>query len=910
MVGRHNCLMELSNMLESSKLNNTCIAGVIGPAGIGKSTLVENFLALNKDELKVIQIECNPSLVNSPYSLIYSLLMSIMNINNGESVLVKQSRIISYISFLLSKYDEESVKRNYQFISFLMGIEVDKETRDIISSMDTKSIYREVARQLSLLFHEFENRFRTLILIEDMHWADSKSVTLLKEIWSSCIAGKNGKNIYIYTSRNTLENLKELPQNSHHIINLKPLEIPTVIEYIKLYVGCEEVDDSFANYIYSFSGGNPLYMHELLRYIKKITMYYIDKDKVFLQKSMDKVPDSLQGLILSKLNYMSQRATEIAQASSIIGKDFSVAVLSKLLHTDVEEEEFLKEAIDSNIIYLKSTYTYGGRIEKLYSFAHETEREAIYNSILHKKKIDYHRDTGRAIETLYSRNIESYYEVLGGHFEKGAELSKASDYYANAAQHYKNLFNTQDALSYFIKAYDCLTKLKQADKEKLYPLCVAIGELYGILSDFKNAKSFLNKALKLSGNINDRWSVELGLARIYKEQSKYKDAMDILNAIQEQMNQNHKLYGSLLFLKCNIQRVIGQSQQALTNIKKAENILLKNKDYNNLAKVLNAAGAIYHTTSDIDNALKLYLKSYKYCEKTGDLLTLMKCAGNMATIFHIQGDLNSATKYFNTAMDLSKKISHLQSYVTNSNNFGILYLDKGMFTKAKALFEEAAKIAKDTSTLFMQSASLSNLADIEYYIGDYKTAKRYAAQALEISKDIDDIEGEGINNISLAKISIEQHLLQDAKKYLEVANRIYSEIDIEDGWSDYHYYLAQYYLELNEYDKALEPAQKSYELAYKCQNNRKQAKAVRLQGIILQKKGEFVPSISHFDTSVELLEKEEASYELAKSLYLRAISYSKLNKNEAAQKDLKAAHANIKKIDKCKWTKIIEHGIA
>ncbi len=198
MVGRHDCLMELNNILENSKYNVTCVTGITGPAGIGKSTLVEGFLSLIKEDLKIIKTECNPEWTNSPYSLISMLLMGIMNINAVESVIVKQSRIISYISFILSKYDEETVKRNYQFISFLMGMEVDKETRDIISSMDTKSIYREITNQLILLFHEFENRFRTLILIEDIHWADSKSVSLLKEIWTNNAYQTRTVKIYTY----------------------------------------------------------------------------------------------------------------------------------------------------------------------------------------------------------------------------------------------------------------------------------------------------------------------------------------------------------------------------------------------------------------------------------------------------------------------------------------------------------------------------------------------------------------------------------------------------------------------------------------------------------------------------------------------------------------------------------------
>jgi predicted ATPase/class 3 adenylate cyclase len=908
MVGRQNSLNALLDSYDAVGQSGSRIVGITGPAGIGKSTFVEEFLHLLNEDIKVLKTECNPSLINSPYSLITNLLMNIMNINPSETLIVKQSRIISYISFVMAKYEEDAVKRNYQFISFLMGMEVDKETRDIISSMDAKSIFNEVTKQLALLFHEFESRFESLILIEDINWADAKSITLLKEIWSGN-SSRNGKNLYIYTSRNTIEVLKTLHQDNNKLIALEPLDESSIVEFIKLYTGCDNVESSCTDYIINFSGGNPLYMNELLKYISKMSLFYISNGTIYLKRDIEKIPNSLQGLILSKLNYLSQEAIEIAQAASVIGKDFTISVLNKLLEKDTEAENCIREAMNSNIIFLKHTYTHRGSKEKLYSFSHETERETIYNSILNKKKIYYHKETAKAIEVLYSRNIESHYEVLGEHFEKGNEPLDASQYYTSAAEHYKNLFNTQEALNYFLKAYNCIAKQKHASREKLYYLCVQIGELYTILSNFTSAKLFLNKASKYTEDMNEKWAVELNLSRVYIEQSKYREAMALLDKIQGHMKQSHKLYGSLLFQKCNIQRVIGQSQQALTNIKMAERILLKNKDYENLAKVLNTAGAIYHTTSDIDNALKLYLKAYKYCEKTGDLLTLMKCAGNMATIYHIQGDLTGAMKYFSTALEQSKKISHLQSYVTNSNNLGVLYMDKGLFSKAKALFEEAAKISKETSTLFMWSVSLSNLVDIEYYMGDYKAATKYAVQALNLSKEIEDVEGEGLNNISLAKIHIEQGQLQHAKQYLESAYKIYKDLNIEDGWTDYNYYMAQYFMEISEISKAMEYANKSKELATKCRNSRKQAKALRLIGILYQRQEDYIASIPYFDSSLELLEKEESIYEMIKSLYLRAVSHKKLGNTEAAQKDLKSAKTFIKKIDKCKWTKIIEHGI-
>ncbi|MFZ5352545.1 MAG: hypothetical protein ACOZCL_07470 [Bacillota bacterium] len=222
------------------------------------------------------------------------------------------------------------------------------------------------------------------------------------------------------------------------------------------------------------------------------------------------------------------------------------------------------------MLSLKATYTVDGRLEKVFTFNQDTEQEAIYNSVLLKQKKDLHKRIGDDIEWLYERNLDSFFEELGMHYEKAEVLNKAALYYHSSALKHKRLFNISDSFNYFTKALELETSLKNPSSERLLSANKEISEILIIMSKYQEVLDSLNKALTLNIDKEEKSTLLLMKARIFTDMGKHNETLEILQSLESKLNQNSSLYGSLLYLKYTVLRVLGHQEEALRIIKKGK----------------------------------------------------------------------------------------------------------------------------------------------------------------------------------------------------------------------------------------------------------------------------------------------------------------------------------------------------
>ncbi len=910
--GREAELLLLKEQFDKACRTAGQVVAVSGPPGIGKTRLVQEFLQSIGDDYKKISVECFAAQAAKPYGAIGSLLLSIMNINPEDPEIVKQSRIISYISFILGELDEEGIKRNYRFLSLLMGMEPDNELKSIIRSMDMNHLQSELFNQFQLFFEGYVKRFKPVIVLENLHWSDSKSLTLLNDLYGK-LSGKRIKGILlIYTAREELRNRKEnRRKDSFTAIHLRPLSREQVEEAAKHQLHCQELDSRFSDSLQTASNGNPLYLLEYIKYLKRLNRCRMEEGRAYLRESTNELPNSLQGLILSKLNEMDESTVEFIQTASAIGKEFHASFISFILKRNIEADGLLGLPLQLEILQVKTTYATSGRSEKVFSFHHEVEREVYYNSLLLKQKKLLHKRIGEAMEQLFEKSIDSYYDIIAEHFEKAEDKLKAADYYYLSAVRHKTLFSYSSAMEHYLKVLALAQQIKGYANERLLDIHQELCNIYSIMSKHESALQHLSLALELAQDETVNLSLRLVAARIYKDQGRYAEAVNLIAEIEPLLDIKSALYGNLLYLKCNILRVLGRLEEALEAAKKAEKLLKKHKDYENLAKALNAAGILYYSTGKPDMALNCYIKAYESAERSRDLQTLMKTSTNIAVIYHSQGKITQAMTYYNIAKELSGKLSHHQGYVTSITNLGVLYMDRGHFNKARALFNEALPAAMEASMRIVESSLHSNLADAEYYLGNYDAAAEHIRAALSISQEIDDQEGKGINLIALGKIEIELDNTKQARQHLEDALAIMAQLENCDGIYDYHYYSACCDLSEGLLSQAAVHAEEAWGYAVQLGSEKKKAKLQQLKGLIRQQRHDWAGSISLFTSAASAFEKEAAFLDAALSHSYRARSRKALGLDAEARQDQEKARQLIAQIDSCKLTEMIvkEYGI-
>ncbi|MDP9751482.1 tetratricopeptide repeat protein [Thermoanaerobacter pentosaceus] len=141
---------------------------------------------------------------------------------------------------------------------------------------------------------------------------------------------------------------------------------------------------------------------------------------------------------------------------------------------------------------------------------------------------------------------------------------------------------------------------------------------------------------------------------------------------------------------------------------------------------------------------------------------------------------------------------------------------------------------------------------------------------------------------------------------LENAYKIFTDAEEISYISDYYRYRSIYELQSNNLDTALEYCNKSISAAMESRNDMKKLKALRLKGIILANMGDYAEALQMYEESIQLALQLESDYEAAKGFYRRHSLFYVLKRYEEARQDLEEARKAIGRIDKCRWTQIIQ----
>ncbi|WP_220126416.1 tetratricopeptide repeat protein [Tepidibacillus sp. HK-1] len=894
-----------TNFLHSiyKQLNSTEYITIIGEAGTGKTSLLRSFTSELDNQLKKHWVDINVGYKNKIYSVLSNMIYQIMNLHPTESEKIKENRLKSYLAYLFqnSSVGEEEIQRNYRFLSLVMGLKRDHEFQNILNAMNYEDIKREIFNQVSLFIKQAADKEPFVFIIENIHWADAGSMEILTNLVKTL---PDVKSLFILTSRYEIEELSDSGKNSHPILKLKPLS-PTGTEKLACkLLNCSHLDEPLLQAIIQFTKGYPLHIKEYLMALKRRKTFSIQDGTASIDVSeLQTIPNTIESLILANLSDLDESARNLLQLASVIGKEFHLSWLTHLMNS-TSTEDVLALPVKMNIVSLQSVHSSLGR-DKIYTFNQETVREVIYHSMLNKTKMEYHKKIAEWLEINYEKDLENYYEQLATHFEKAGSLSQAKEYYYKAAFRLKKDYQYTSTLDFFKKYLEINEKTQNKDTNKTILSLIEMGNIYTILAQYDNALDHLKKALEIANVSDDIYQIQIMIANLYKAMSQYEEALAILNEIQPKIRENSNTYGKLLQLKCNILRILG-NPEALPLAEKSEEILLKTRDYENLAETMSQAGILYFLNGDTDSSLYYLNKAYDYAERINNLRTMINISGNLGIIYHTSGMVSKALNHFNKAIEIAKKISDIHTYIATLNNFGILYLEKGIFAKAESLFQEAIVKAQDGVSIYIMSQALLNLGDLMYEKGRIDQAFDYYKQSLEIAKTHGLPVEEGINYIGMAKLYFKQKADQNIPELLEKAYQIFNETNEISYLSDYYRYKSVYELNHHHLDLAVEQCDQAINFAVKTKNDLKKLKALRLKGILLVKKNMYNEAMTQYNESIHLAEQLESDYEAAKGYYRRFEALLSSDRYEDAIKDLQKAKELIEKVDGSRWTPIVQ----
>jgi tetratricopeptide (TPR) repeat protein len=487
-VGRQRELAELQAALQSAASGRGLMLCLAGEAGIGKTTVVENFFAevINQGRLCYIaRGRCSERLAGSEaYLPLLEALESLLHGEAGESV----SRVMKVVA-------------PTWYVQIAPLAAEDSSFARVMAEAKAASQER-MKRELAAFLQEIARLRPLIVFLDDLHWADISTVDLLSYIGSKCEAMRM---LLIGTYRPSDLLLAKHPflpvklelqgRGLAREISVEFLRREDVESYLALEFPENLFPPELAPLLHARTEGNPLFMVDLVRYLRDRGVIAEQQGRWALGQSVldlqGQLPESVRSMIQKKIDQLSEPDRKLLVAASVQGHEFDSAVVAKAAGTDPTEVEERLEGLDRvhALVRLVGDREFPDSTLTLrYSFLHVLYQNALYASLTATRKASLSAAVAQALLGFYGDQSSEVAAELALLFEAGRDFARASDYFLMAAQNATRVYANQEALALARRAIANAEKLKgQARHSRVAAAALLMAQIHQTLTQLEEA---------------------------------------------------------------------------------------------------------------------------------------------------------------------------------------------------------------------------------------------------------------------------------------------------------------------------------------------------------------------------------------------------------------------------------------
>lgn len=403
LVGRAAELQTLSSLLnEVIEARMPRLVTVLGPAGVGKSRLVQEFVSSLKDghpQVGVLRGRCLAAGHGITYWALGEILQAACGIRLDDPA-------ATAIEKLRSVVDDA---RMLEALAATAGIAVPMGRLSQLAP-------QAVADELGWAWPRFATTQAAELgvwVIEDLHWAGDQLLEMLERI----IARAAGPLLVIGTARPDLvESHPGFGGGSENFstLSLRPLSAKHSEELLEALLAVTDVPGSISTEILRKAEGNPFFLEEIVRrLIEEGALVQEGAGWRSTSKSLaTPLPDSLLALLSARIDSIPQREKRVLQEAAVIGKVFWADPLDRFVGEDVRPA--LRSLERRGLITARSTSSLASHDEL--EFKHVLVRDVAYSTLPKARRARAHAEVGQWIEEIAGDRTEEFEELLAYHF--------------------------------------------------------------------------------------------------------------------------------------------------------------------------------------------------------------------------------------------------------------------------------------------------------------------------------------------------------------------------------------------------------------------------------------------------------------------------------------------------------------
>jgi len=743
LIGRERELKLLSDCADRLFKKEGQIIFLISDPGFGKSRIhIELKKRFEHGDVQVIEGRCHSYGRHTPYHTFIDLFKHLCAIDSDDLSDTIKEKLVSGIPLLLGEDKDvlsNEARKAIVLIGKLFEINLSEDFNISINEMSSQELSTATILAIRWIFETISKQKPIVISLEDLHNADTASVEVVASLINSVKSSAIMLLLLLRPDKN-VPSAKLIPI-SKRILGDRTIEISfdrmtrnDSESFIKYFLGIEELPKEILEFVGSRSNGNPLFLQEIVHSLLDNGAIEKTEDatiKILKKLENVSVPSSITGLIMARFDKFPSELHETLTKAAVVGVSFSRSILSALIG-DNNLDEKLSALVEAEMIFESQTFP---DIE--YSFHTSFIQEAIYDTLLLKRRHKLHLEVAQAIIQLYGNRVSEHVETLAMHYLEGGDIPNAFKFIVKSGLKSKEVFSNENAAKFLKQAIDLGIQMENpepsiADIYKSYSeVLELLGDMEGAISAWKNIIDLSDEALSKAnsmrniGRIEEKRGLKDNAIKIYEE------AIELIKDKSESIE--------YALLQMNLSWVLNRYRKVDEAIKialEALQLLEKHNIKEHIALCCNNLAVFYEAIEEFDLALDYNLRSLNIFKE----LKLRRQIGNVELSLGYlrtkRNEMDEALDHFTKSADAMDRIGNRIGSATALLAKGRCYSDIKRYDEAEIALLSALRNFRELEILKRVVATQISLASVLLDKKDTQSAHEQIDDA--ISTVIDD----------------------------------------------------------------------------------------------------------------------------------------------------------------------------
>ena len=401
MVGRHKELEMLERALDRVVTERTShLFTLLGPAGVGKSRLVWEFVAGPGTEATVLRGRCLSYGEGITYFPLFEIVQEAAGVERTDDLATARSKLATLA---------EGAEDRDRIVSLVAGM---LSWGEPVAAEDGQWGVRKLLEHLA---HE-----RPLVCVfDDIHWAEPNFLELVEHLadWT-----RDAPLLLLCVARPELLELRPDwgggKMNASTIL-LEPLAGDEVSHLVDNLLGRADIPAAARARILEAAEGNPLFVEEMLGMLIDDGLLRFEEGawRAVEDLAHVTVPPTIQLLLAARLDRLDAEERAVIERGAVEGKVFHAGAVTTLT------PERLRPQVPTRLLALArkelirpDRAEFAG--EDAFRFRHLLIRDAAYRAMPKEQRADLHQRFAEWLEGAAGERLAEYEEILGYHLEQ------------------------------------------------------------------------------------------------------------------------------------------------------------------------------------------------------------------------------------------------------------------------------------------------------------------------------------------------------------------------------------------------------------------------------------------------------------------------------------------------------------